>query len=179
MTDQSDGRTSVALRLNEALVAERGTSGRRFGSRGERSPAANRARETHASAVPPGGSGGTLIARCNFTSDTECGARSFPRSDGAIRRPSVARPPPARGATRGRHPKRLVRQSADTDCRAAPASVAVAAQVGARAEAERYFTARGSRTTPARAKALLMRLGTPGERRDDDALDAPDDPAEV
>jgi hypothetical protein len=39
-------------------------------------------------------------------------------------------------------------------------ATAVAARVGARAEAERYFTARGSRTTPARAKALLMRLGT-------------------
>jgi hypothetical protein len=57
-------------------------------------------------------------------------------------------------------------------------ATAIAARVGARAEAERYFTARGSRTTPARAKALLMRLGTPGERRDDDALDAEDDPTE-
>ena len=57
-------------------------------------------------------------------------------------------------------------------------ATAIAARVGARAEAERYFTARGSRTTPARAKALLMRLGTSGERRDDDALDTPDDPAE-
>jgi hypothetical protein len=57
-------------------------------------------------------------------------------------------------------------------------ATAVAARVGARTEAQRYFTARGSRTTPARAKALLMRLGTPGERRGDDALDASDDPAE-
>ena len=56
-------------------------------------------------------------------------------------------------------------------------ATAVAAQVGARAEAERHFTSRGSRTTPARAKALLLRLGTPGERRDD-ALDAPDDTTE-
>lgn len=56
-------------------------------------------------------------------------------------------------------------------------ATAVAARVGARAEAERYFTARGSRTTPARAKALLMRLGTPGAVRDDDRLDAADDPA--
>jgi hypothetical protein len=55
-------------------------------------------------------------------------------------------------------------------------ATAVAARVGARAEAERYFTARGSRTTPARAKALLMRLGTPDETRDDDRLDATDDP---
>jgi HicB family len=52
-------------------------------------------------------------------------------------------------------------------------ATAVAARVGARAEAERYFTARGSRTTPARAKALLMRLGTPGPARDDDKLDDP------
>jgi HicB family len=54
-------------------------------------------------------------------------------------------------------------------------ATAVAARVGARAEAERYFTARGSRTTPARAKALLMRLGTPGEVREDDKLDATDE----
>jgi hypothetical protein len=52
-------------------------------------------------------------------------------------------------------------------------ATAVAARVGARAEAERYFTVRGSRTTPARAKALLMRLGTPGTARDDDKLDDP------
>ena len=56
-------------------------------------------------------------------------------------------------------------------------ATAVAARVGARAEAERYFTARGSRTTPTRAKALLMRLGTLGAVRDDDRLDAVDDPA--
>jgi len=56
-------------------------------------------------------------------------------------------------------------------------ATAVAARVGARAEAARYFTARRSRTTPARAKALLMRLGTPGAVRDDDRLDASEDPA--
>ena len=56
-------------------------------------------------------------------------------------------------------------------------ATAVAARVGARAEAGRYFTARGSRTTSARAKALLMRLGTPGEVREDDKLDAIDEPA--
>jgi hypothetical protein len=56
-------------------------------------------------------------------------------------------------------------------------ATAVAARVGARAEAERYFTARGSRTTPARAKALLMRLGTPDAEREDDKLDATDEPA--
>jgi hypothetical protein len=56
-------------------------------------------------------------------------------------------------------------------------ATAVAARVGARAEAERYFTSRGSRTTSARAKALLLRLGTPDAVRDDDRLDATDDPA--
>ncbi|HWK46495.1 MAG TPA: toxin-antitoxin system HicB family antitoxin [Stellaceae bacterium] len=55
-------------------------------------------------------------------------------------------------------------------------ATAVAARIGAQAEAERYFAARGSRTTPARAKALLMRLGTPEDLRDDDRLDATDDP---
>ena len=54
-------------------------------------------------------------------------------------------------------------------------ATAVAARVGARAEAERYLTARGSRTTPRRAKALLMRLGTPGKPRAEDALDAPEE----
>ncbi len=56
-------------------------------------------------------------------------------------------------------------------------ATAVAARVGARAEAARYFTARGSRTTPARARALLSRLGTPGAVRDDDRTDWADDPA--
>ena len=54
-------------------------------------------------------------------------------------------------------------------------ATAVAARVGAQAEAERYFSARGSRTTPARAKALLMRFGTSGQLRDDDRLDATDE----
>lgn len=53
----------------------------------------------------------------------------------------------------------------------------VAARVGARAEAERYFTAPGSRTTPALAMTLLMRLGTPGSVREGDKLNAPDEPA--
>jgi hypothetical protein len=43
------------------------------------------------------------------------------------------------------------------------------------AEAQRYFSTRGSRTTPARAKALLMRMGTPGLLRDDDRLNATDE----
>jgi hypothetical protein len=41
-------------------------------------------------------------------------------------------------------------------------ATAVAAQVGVQAEAEQYFSARAPRTTPARAQALLSRLGTPG-----------------
>ncbi len=56
-------------------------------------------------------------------------------------------------------------------------ATAVAARVGAQAEADRYFSARGARTTPARAKALLSRLGTPGGLREDDHLDAPDERA--
>lgn len=41
-------------------------------------------------------------------------------------------------------------------------------------ETERYLFARGSRTTPARARALLMRMGTVEEPRKDDRLDAGD-----
>jgi hypothetical protein len=55
-------------------------------------------------------------------------------------------------------------------------ATAIAARVGARAEAERYFAARGSRTTAARAKALLSRLGTQDDPRNDDRLDAADEP---
>jgi hypothetical protein len=51
-------------------------------------------------------------------------------------------------------------------------ATAVAARVGAQAEAERYLSARGARTTAARAKALLQRLGNADEVRDDDRLDA-------
>ncbi len=53
-------------------------------------------------------------------------------------------------------------------------ATAVAARVGAQAEAQRYFSARGARTTAARARALLSRLGS-DELREDDALDAPED----
>jgi uncharacterized protein (DUF1778 family) len=56
-------------------------------------------------------------------------------------------------------------------------ATAVAARVGAQSEAERYFAARGSRTTPARARALLMRLGNQDRPRDDDSLDSVDEPA--
>jgi uncharacterized protein (DUF1778 family) len=56
-------------------------------------------------------------------------------------------------------------------------ATAIAARVGAQSEAERYFSARGSRTTPARAKALLMRLGSAGKVWDDDHIDLADDAA--
>jgi hypothetical protein len=56
-------------------------------------------------------------------------------------------------------------------------ATAVAARVGAHAEAERGFAARGSRTTAARAKALLSRLGSAGAVRDEDRLDADDEAA--
>jgi len=46
-----------------------------------------------------------------------------------------------------------------------------AIQLDAQAGAKRYFAARGARTTPARAKALLQRLGTPGTVRDEDRLE--------
>ncbi len=54
-------------------------------------------------------------------------------------------------------------------------ATAVAARVGAQAEAQRYFSARGARTTPARAKALLLRMGSAEPVRDDDKMDASDD----
>lgn len=40
---------------------------------------------------------------------------------------------------------------------------------------EHYFSEGGSRTTPARAKVLLMRFGTTSKLRDDDRLDASDE----
>jgi hypothetical protein len=54
-------------------------------------------------------------------------------------------------------------------------ATAVAARVGVQSEAKRYFSARGSRTTAARARSLLMRIGAPEVLRDDDRLDAMDD----
>ena len=54
-------------------------------------------------------------------------------------------------------------------------ATAVAVRVGAQSEAERYFKARGSRTTPERAMALLNRLGTPGTLREEDRFDAADE----
>jgi ribosomal protein L4 len=81
---------------------------------------------------------------------------------------------------------RLPKQLKDAAMRQAQASgvslnlfvaTAIAARVGATAETARVFAARGARTTPARAKALLQHLGSPGALRDDDRLDAPEDPA--
>ncbi len=54
-------------------------------------------------------------------------------------------------------------------------ATAVAARVGAQAEAQRYFSARGARTTQARAKALLLRMGNAEPPRDADSMDASDD----
>ena len=51
----------------------------------------------------------------------------------------------------------------------------VAVRVGARAEEERYFFARGSRTMPGQSKALLTRLGNAEAARDGDHFDAGDD----
>jgi hypothetical protein len=50
-------------------------------------------------------------------------------------------------------------------------ATAVAARIGAQSEIERSFSARAARTTPARAKMLLTRMGMPDELRDDDRLD--------
>jgi hypothetical protein len=86
----------------------------------------------------------------------------------------------------GNFPLRLPEELKDVAARQASSSgislnlfiaTAVAARVGAQAEAERYFAARGARTSPAQAKAFLMRLGTSGDLRDDDRLDAPDETA--
>ena len=41
-------------------------------------------------------------------------------------------------------------------------ATAIAARVGAQSEAKRYFSALASRTTPARARSLLVRMGTAG-----------------
>jgi hypothetical protein len=54
-------------------------------------------------------------------------------------------------------------------------ATALAARVGAQAEAERYFAARAARATPGRAKTILAQTGTTTPPRDDDRLDAPPD----
>lgn len=50
-------------------------------------------------------------------------------------------------------------------------AVAVAARVGAQAEAERYFRIRGARAMPGQAKAILARSGVGNEPREEDAVD--------
>jgi hypothetical protein len=54
-------------------------------------------------------------------------------------------------------------------------ALALASRVGAQAEAERYFAARASRTTPGRAKAILARAGVGNPPRPDDLIDLPQD----
>lgn len=56
-------------------------------------------------------------------------------------------------------------------------ATAMAARLGSQAEVERYFSAWGARTTPARAKVLLSQIGHAGQVRDDDCLDAPEEQA--
>jgi hypothetical protein len=73
---------------------------------------------------------------------------------------------------RGHAPSRDIRSSLNLFV-----ATAIAARVGMTSEAPWYFSARGSRTTPARAKALPMRLGTANQPRDDDRFDTPDEPA--
>jgi hypothetical protein len=50
-------------------------------------------------------------------------------------------------------------------------ATAVAARVGAQAEAARYFAARGARAVPGRAKAILARAGRGNPPREDDRID--------
>jgi hypothetical protein len=49
-------------------------------------------------------------------------------------------------------------------------ATALAARVGAMAEAERYFAARAARVRPGRAKQLLAKAGTQATPRRDDRL---------
>ncbi|HEY0833638.1 MAG TPA: toxin-antitoxin system HicB family antitoxin [Azospirillum sp.] len=50
-------------------------------------------------------------------------------------------------------------------------ATALASRVGAQAEAERYFAARGARAVRGQAKAILARSGRGNPPRDDDRLD--------
>ena len=50
-------------------------------------------------------------------------------------------------------------------------ATAIAARVGAQAEAERYFAARGARAIPGRARAILTRAGKDNAVRPGDELD--------
>ncbi len=53
-------------------------------------------------------------------------------------------------------------------------ATALAARVGAQAEAERYFAARGARTTPDRAREILARAGRDNPPRPGDEVDDAD-----
>jgi len=50
-------------------------------------------------------------------------------------------------------------------------AAALASRVGAQAEAERYFAARGARAVRGRAKDILARSGTGNPPRDDDRIE--------
>jgi len=52
-------------------------------------------------------------------------------------------------------------------------AVAVASRVGAQAEADRYFRARGNRARPGQARAILARAGVDNAPRDDDRIEPP------
>ncbi|CAO3404537.1 toxin-antitoxin system HicB family antitoxin [Azospirillum sp. 11R-A] len=50
-------------------------------------------------------------------------------------------------------------------------ATALASRVGAQAEAERYFAARGNRAARGQAKSILARSGVGNQPREDDRLD--------
>jgi len=50
-------------------------------------------------------------------------------------------------------------------------ATALASRVGAQAEAERYFAARGNRVVRGQAKSILARSGVGNQPREDDRLD--------
>ncbi len=54
-------------------------------------------------------------------------------------------------------------------------ATALAARVGAQAEAERYFAARAARATPGRARDILARAGRGNPPRPGDELDVEED----
>lgn len=55
-------------------------------------------------------------------------------------------------------------------------AVALAARVGAQAEAMRYLSTRGARATPGRAKEILARSGVGNEPREEDRFGPIDGP---
>ncbi len=56
-------------------------------------------------------------------------------------------------------------------------AMALAARVGAQAEAERYFAARAARAVPGRAREILARAGQGNPPLPGDELDPKDEPA--